>query len=176
MSKIHDYDPSKGSAFQGDVAIVPVPSGIEIATDDEIRPIDGNLILQYGEITGHNHKIILDPISGRSANFARTGETLTADPMVLILSARKARTLVRIGNARPPVGTARMFRDRQAAQAMVAAKVLARADLCVGFLKVEGAPVVLRHDEHDGIRLPVGAFYVGGQVESVGAEEQRVAD
>lgn len=172
MSKIiRDYDPARGQAFQGDVAIVPVPAGITISTLDEIKAVGNRLILQEGEVTGHHHKIALDPSGGRAANFARTeGAVLSADPMQPILAAHgKVR-------ASAKVGTARMFRDASAAQSMVSIGILARADLAVGFLKVEGGPVVVTHEEHDGIRLPIGEYYVGRQIESAGAEERVVQD
>ena len=49
---------------------------------------------------------------------------------------------------------------------------------CDGLLVAEtpGAPVELRHEEHDGIRIPVGNYLIGRQVESAGAEERVVAD
>jgi len=190
---IRDYDPAQGQAFQGDVAIIPVPEGIEIAETDEIKPVDGRLILQEGEVTGHHHAVSIDPSVGRSANFARNeAVALAGDPLQPILSARaKARA------ARPAAARTRLFRDRAAADAMVAAGVLERSDLCVGFLVVPPGQRTVVHEEHDGIRLPggdgstvqpdrnawpkgyafqAGRFYIGRQVESVGAEERRVAD
>jgi hypothetical protein len=38
-STIHDYDPAKGMAFQGDVSIIPIPKKIKIDRSDEIAPI-----------------------------------------------------------------------------------------------------------------------------------------
>lgn len=72
--------------------------------------------------------------------------------------------------------SAKMFRDPAAAAAMVSAGILTRADLCVAFLIVEDGPMTVTHEEHDGIRLPTGAYYIGRQVESAGAEERRVID
>lgn len=173
MNHIRDFDPAKGQAFQGDVAIVAVPSGIEIAETDEMAPVDGRLILQEGEVTGHHHAIILGMERSKGFRTAAAEMSYTdaiggASPDLRTKLGPKARA--------PRTGTARMFRDTTAANAMVAAKILDRADLCVGFLSVEGGSVVVRHEEHDGIRLPAGKYYVGRQVESVGAEERRVAD
>jgi len=190
---IRDYDPKLGQAFQGDVAIVPVPNGIAIATTDEIRPAGGRLILQEGEVTGHHHQITLDPSQGRAANF-RPADAALADPLAaaspelrrrLAGGGRKqaapgsAQSAAR-GQARTApegrTGKARMYRDPAAAQAMVEAGLLERGDLCVGFLVVEDGAVIVRHEEHDGLRLPAGRYYVGRQVESVGAEERAVQD
>ncbi len=155
MSIVKDYDPTKGMAFQGDVSIVPVPHGWRPSTIDEIAPVEGRLILQEGEVTGHHHAIYF------LENIPRFHDTA--------LSA----TLEAKADAKP---TARLFRDPALAQRMVSEGPLTRADLCVGFLVVEGAPITVTHEEHDGIRLPVGVFYVGNQVESAGADERRVAD
>lgn len=173
MNRIRDYDPAAGQAFQGDVAIVPVPAGVVIDTADQVKPFNGRLILQEGEVTGHHHGIsIVDPPSGRAARFRRETNATVTDPFAGA-SPDLQRAMRRSG---PAAGTAHMYRDRSAAEAMVRAKVLARSDLCVGFLVVEGGPVVITHDEHDGIRVPEGRFYIGRQVESAGAEERRVSD
>ena len=171
---IRDYDPTKGQAFQGDVAIVPIPDGIAINTADEIAPIDGRLILQEGEITGHHHAITLDPGQVRDRNF-RPADVAITDAMASATPALRQRMSGKRATV-AKTGTARMYRDREAARAMVGADILDRDDLCVGFLIVEGTPAVVRHEEHDAIRLPEGRYYVGRQVESAGEEERRVAD
>jgi len=170
---IRDYDPTKGQAFQGDVAIVPIPDGIAINTADEIAPIDGRLILQEGEVTGHHHAVTLDP-QGRSAHF-RPADAVATDVLASATPALRRRLS---GKSAPAsiAGAARMYRDRDAARAMVTAHILDRDDLCVGFLVVEGAPVIVRHEEHDAICIPAGRYYIGRQVESAGAEERLVAD
>jgi len=165
-----DYDPSQGYAFQGDISIVPVPDTIAIATTDEIAPVAGRLILQEGEVTGHHHAIRLpQPVrfrdDGAGAGSGASPRIDTADP---VLAAAFA--------AQPKVGTARMYRDQRAAEAMVRAGVLTRPDLVVGFLHVQGGPVTVTHEEHDGIRLPEGRYAIGRQVESAGAEERMVQD
>lgn len=171
--EIRDFDPAAGMAFQGDVAIIPVPDGIGISEADEIAPVAGRLILQAGEVTGHHHAITVDPSQGRSSNFRRETAAMAdvVDPF-----AGASPVLHRRLSGKRKAMTARMFRDRSAADAMIKKGILTRSDLCVGFLKVEGGPAVVRHEEHAGIRLPMGSYYVGRQVESAGAEERRVAD
>lgn len=153
MSNVRNYDPNKGMAFQGDVSIIPVPRGWRPSTIDEIAPIAGRLILQEGEVTGHHHAIYF------LENVPRFHDTALS-------AALETR----------PAATARLFRDAALAQRMVNEGPLTRADLVVGFLVVEGGPVTVTHEEHDGIRLPEGVYAIGNQVESAGAEERRVVD
>lgn len=160
---IRDYDPATGQAFQGDVSIFPVPAKLAdtLSTIDEVHPISGRLILQEGEVTGHHHAVY----------FRDDGLARHAEASAIAASALASAT------ARPvKIGTARLYRDPALAQSMVRAGPLVRADLVVGFLHVEGAPIVVRHEEHDGIRVPPGLYCIGRQVESAGAEERRVAD
>ena len=70
-------------------------------------------------------------------------------------------------------GAKKMMRQMEA---MRGKGILTRGDLAIGCLVVEGVSVVVTHEEHDGIRLPPGNYYVGRQVESAGAEERVVAD
>ena len=156
---IYDWNPSLGMAFQGDVSIIPVPTGIAISRNDEITPVAGRLILQEGEVTGHHHAITLErrPALGNASIVA---ERLMADTLA--------------GSIALP--SARMFRDPSAVTAMVKAGIITRADLAVGFLIVETGPMCLKHEEHDGIRIPIGTYLVGRQVESAGAEERVVRD
>lgn len=158
---IRDYDPASGQAFQGDVSIVPVPPKLATAlsTVDEIKPVAGRLILQEGEVTGHHHAVYF-----RDDGLAR--HTEAAD---LTAGALAAAAITKAGSAH-------LYRDQALASLMVSKGPLARADLVVGFLHVEGAPIVIRHEEHDGIRVPPGLYCIGRQVESAGAEERRVAD
>jgi hypothetical protein len=161
MQKIVDWDPADGAAFQGDVAIISMPASIKISRVDEISPVDGCLILQEGELTGHNHAIVLDrPVPTKPRKTSKAAEKLMADTLA----------------GRIEVPAARLYRDRAAVDAMVRMGVLTRADLAVGCLVVEGGPMVVTHQEHDGIRVPPGQYYVGRQVESAGAEERVVAD
>lgn len=156
---VRDWNPDAGMAFQGDVALIPVPAALaaSLATNDEIKPIDGRLILQEGEVTGHHHAIRLPGLSAQPAMYAdgalaRTMETTAALPV------------------------ARLYRDDALARRLAAEGPLARADLIVAFLKVDNGPVVVSHEEHDAIRIPPGLYAVGRQVESAGAEERRVQD
>lgn len=156
MNKIVDYNPSKGMAFQGDVAIVPVPADLakNISHKNEISPRDGRLILAEGEVTGHHHAITLD--------FPRSA---AVDKLMADALANKIA-----------VPTAKFYRDDALLNSLVSQKILTRTDLCIGFLVIEGDSFVLSHEEHDGIRIPPGCYYIGGQVESVAGEMRRVAD
>lgn len=166
--QIHDYDPSKGQAFQGDVSIVPIPADIAISTVEEITPVDGRLILQEGEVSGHHHAVDL-----RQKNFqAQPRET--GDPLLATKSPKLRRAFG--GMAKPVTGTARMYRDAAVPNEMVRRKILTRADLAIAVLVIEGGPMSVTHEEHDGIRLPAGRYLIGRQVESAGAEERIVAD
>jgi hypothetical protein len=167
-SKVRHFDPTEGQAFQGDVAIIPIPSGISISRHDEISPVDGRLILQEGEVSGHHHAIAL-----RQRNF-QSQLALTADPL---LSTRDPALKKAFGGmSQAKSGTARMYRDGAAVQAMVSKGILMRTDLAIGCLIVEGAPVLLAHEEHDTIEIPPGQYVIGRQVESAGAEERVVRD
>jgi hypothetical protein len=159
---IHDFDPCAGQAFQGDIAIIPIPAGIKINTTDEIKPVDGRLILQEGEVSGHHHAIALmeRPPAVMPRKVSRRAESLMADA----LSNKIA------------VPVARMYRDPEAVEAMRRAGILTRTDLAIGCLKVEHGSMTVSHEEHDAIRLPPGNYYVGRQVESAGAEERVVHD
>lgn len=165
--KIREFDPAAGQAFQGDIAIVPMPSDIEIATTDEIKPTAGRLIIQEGEVSGHHHAIDLPRVRQFRADTRQLGDpsVATRDPKL-----RKA-----LGGKRT-IGQARLYRDPKAVDALRDAGILTRTDLAIGCLVVEGDSVVVSHEEHDGIRLPTGKYYVGRQVESAGAEERVVAD
>lgn len=158
--RIIDFNPSHRGAFQGDLAIFKL-------TDEEAtrlkgralkEPTRGSIRLLEGEVTGHHHEIVLD----READADLDAETIT----VAALAIAKAR-------ASASRGTATLFTDESLLNAL---PWLVRKDLVIGFLVVSGGPVVLHHPEHDAIRLPVGTFYVGRQVESAGAAERVVAD
>jgi hypothetical protein len=156
MSNIRDYNDAESQAFQGDVCIFRVPDALakKLNRTDETAPFDGRLILQAGEFSGHHHAIKL-PQPAMFHDGAMAQELATKNV---------------------PVATVRMFRDAALANALIREGTLTRADLCVGFLEIEGGSVVVNHEEHDGIRLHPGCFYVGRQVESAGAEERIVKD
>lgn len=168
--QIRDYDPTLGQAFQGDVAIIPIPAGITIALTDEIKPVDGRLIIQEGEVSGHHHAVQL-PLA---RNF-RPDTATAGDPIMATTRSPKLRRAFG-GRRAADIGSARMFRDPSVASQMLRRGLLTRTDLAIGCLVVEGGPVVVSHEEHDGIRLPAGNYLIGRQVESVGAEERVVAD
>ena len=153
--KAHDWNPDEGDALQGDVILFRVPDEIKIDTLDEIAPRENKLILAEGEITGHHHAITLE----RRPTITRA-ET----------DAMLAKAL------RKKVGIARLYRDPAAIESLVRGGCLTHGRLAIGFLVVENAPMVLRHDEHDAIRIPPGRYYVGGQQEWDAGEARRVAD
>jgi hypothetical protein len=165
--QIRDFDPRQGQAFQGDIAIIPMPKAIAIATTDEIRPAGGRLIIQEGEATGHHHAIALP----RVRNF-RSDTRQIGDPSVAI----RNRKLRRVFGGKTAPASARLYRDASAVEALRHAGVLTRVNLAIGCLVIEGEPAIVTHDEHDGIRLPAGNYYVGRQAESAGAEERVVDD
>lgn len=164
-SRIFDWNPADGQAFQGDVSIIPIPKGVKVSTADEIKPVDGRLIIQEGEATGHHHAIALP-----SRNFRPAAEL--GDPVLKTRSPRLARTF----GSKAKVASAHLYRDASVAGAMQRAGILARTDLAVACLVVEDGPVVVQHEEHDGIRVPPGSYLIGRQIESAGAEERVVAD
>lgn len=155
---IKDFDPRDGLAFQGDISIIPIPSDIAINRTEEISPIDGRLIIQEGELTGHHHAIDLRP------------------PRVHSVNSQVERLMSDASGGRIPLPSAHFYRDPKVVEGMVRRGILTRSDLSIGVLIVEVGPMVLRHEEHDGIRLPVGVYLIGRQVESAGAEERRIAD
>lgn len=183
---IRDYDPTIGQAFQGDILIMPVPIGIAISRDDEIMPIDGRLILQEGEVTGHHHVITL---AERPAEVAPPKRRRTSRAAERLMAAALGGKIA--------VPTARLYRDPAAVEQMRKRGFLTRTDLPIGILIVEHGPMVVSHEEHDGIRLlaasprvgvpnldvwpggyefQYGVNYIGRQVESAGADERVVQD
>lgn len=167
--RIRNFDPTKGQAFQGDVAIIPIPDGIKISTLDEIEPKNGKLILQEGELTGHHHHIAI-----RQRNFKPAVQV--GDPVLNVRDTKLRKAFGGSKNKAAASPTARLFRDPSVATQMQKVGLLTRTDLVVGLLIVEGGPMTVTHQEHDGIRLPIGNYLIGRQVESAGAEERVVAD
>ena len=166
--QIRDFDPKQGQAFQGDVSIIPIPADIAIARNEEIKPIDNKLILQEGELTGHHHHIAL-----REKNFRTPTER--GDPVLHVRDSKLHRAFGG-GKRETVMAGAKLYRDPAVAAEMQQRGILTRADLAVGCLVVEGDAVTVAHQEHDGIRLPVGNYLIGRQIESAGEEEHRVAD
>lgn len=163
--QIRNFDPKSGQAFQGDVAIVPMPAAITIVRRDEIVPVDGRLIIQEGEASGHHHAINLP----RRHHFRP--EVAAADPVLHVRDTKLRRAF-----GGKSAGIAHLYRDPAAVEALRHAGILTRTDLAIGCLVVEGGPVVIGHEEHNGIRVPPGNYYLGRQVESAGAEERVVVD
>jgi hypothetical protein len=153
--RIKDWNPSKGDLLQGDVILFRIPDDIKIDTSDEVAPRDHKLILAEGEVTGHHHAIWLpQPTMFRDDGIVRELEAGAITPAVIT----------------------KLYRDPAALEKLVSAGQLVHGRIAIGFLVIEGAPAVLRHDEHDGVRIPSGRYYVGGQVEWDAAEERRVQD
>lgn len=162
---IHDWNPAEGDALQGDVCLFRIPDSIKVDTSDEIAAKDGRLILAEGEVTGHHHAIWgRNPPASFREDGAGSGVSEGATK-AMIAKATKAKT-----------GTAKLYRDPNAIRSLVNAKALTTDALAIGILVVEKHSVVLRHDEHDAIRIPPGRYYVGGQAEFDASEMRRVAD
>ena len=163
---IRKYNPAEGQAFQGDVSIIPIPADIAISTIEEISPVKGRLILQEGEVSGHHHAVDL-----RQKHF-QTQPRETGDPLMATRDPKLKKAL----GGMSKIGSARMYHDPAVANEMVRRGILTRTDLAIGCLVVEGAPMAVTHEEHDGISLLPGQYLIGRQVESAGAEERVVAD
>lgn len=163
--KIHDWNPDDGDALQGDVCLFRIPDDVEIDTSDEIASRDGRLILAEGEVTGHHHAIW---DRNPPTMFREDGSGSGITPFDTNTMIKKA--------ARSQSGTARLYRDPEAINALVRNGALTTTALAIGILVVEKNPVVLRHDEHEAIRIPPGRYYVGGQQEWDSAQARRVAD
>jgi hypothetical protein len=162
---VRDYDPRDGQAFQGDVAFIPIPSDIAIATDDEIPPLHDRLIVQRGELTGHHHTIYMfEDLPQTRDDGLLHAPVLTSDE-----NGAKPRPMTRRA-------TAHLYRDPTAARQMAQRGLLTRSNLAIGCLIVDGGAVIVRHEEHDGIRIPPGRYLVGRQIESAGHEQRFVQD
>lgn len=162
--KIIDWN-GDNDCCQGDVLLFRLPDSIKINTSDEIAPRDNKLLLAEGEVTGHHHAIWFSPTMFR----ANEGEGDGIDMTGMIAKAMKK-------NANAQTGTAKLYRDPVAVRALITSKELTTDRLAIGILVIDGAPMILRHDEHDAIRIPVGRYYVGGQQEWDAGEARRVAD
>lgn len=163
--KIHDWNPDEGDALQGDVCLFRLPAHIKVDTSEEIAAKDGRLILAEGEITGHHHAIWdRNPPTMFREDGGGAGHTEAATA-AMIKAVAPVKT-----------GTAKLYRDPKAVAALMKSGELTTGVLAIGILVVEKQPVVLRHDEHDAIRIPPGRYYVGGQQEWDAASARRVAD
>lgn len=177
--RIIDWNPADGDLCQGDVIVARIPDAVSIAMAEEIRPRDNRLILAEGEVTGHHHAIWFpQPAKFRDDAMARSlGVDLDAvRECTERLHNGEVKSLAEIERAEAVTGTARLYRDDDAIHQLTQLGELTHGRLAIGLLVVDGAPVVLRHDEHDAVRIPPGRYYVGGQSEWDAAEERRVAD
>lgn len=168
--RILNYDPKQGQAFQGDVSIIPIPSDLSVSTIDEIQAKDGKLILQEGELTGHHHHIALP----RQRNFKPARDV--GDPVLNVRDTRLRKAFGGKSKEKDVDATARLYRDPNIAAEMQRRGIITRTDLVVGCLVINGGPMMIVHQEHDGIRTPPGSYLIGRQIESAGAEERVVAD
>jgi hypothetical protein len=168
MTKIVDWNPDNGDAPQGDVCIFRLPQTIDLskATDAKEMPYrDNKLILAEGEVTGHHHAI-WNPQPTMFRPDEGSGGAVVPDLLAQLLNKPMGKI----------AGVAKMFNSPSIISKLVAMGELTVSTLAIGILEVTGAPMVLRHDEHDGIRIPVGTYYVGGQREFNAALERRIAD
>lgn len=161
-----EYTGNNGVARQGDVLIFKLPKNIELNRVNEITPRSGKLILLEGEMTGHHHSIdVLERPTSK-------------DVVVPIKTSRTVEDMLsKASNVTPAVTN--FYKDDGVTKQLVDAGILTRTDLYIGTLEVSGGGdigVVLKHQEHAGIRLTEGCYYVGRQIESAGAEERVVAD
>ncbi len=154
---IIDFDPAHRGAAQGDLYLFRLTDNEAVKLQGSpLKSFDrGTIRLLEGEVTGHHHEIIADHLMPEAVAIANAA-----------LAIAKAQ-------AAASRGVATLHRDDALARSL---KWLRRTDLIIGFLRVERGPVVLRHPEHDAIRLPAGLYYVGRQIESAGAEDRVVAD
>jgi len=156
---IKDFDVKQGLACQGDVWAIAIPKDVPVDRSNEIAPKGGRLIIQEGESTGHHHAFDL-----MEREVPRSKEV---DSLI-----KKAL------NNEIPLPTAHFYHDvnQKVSKALLNRKILTRTDLTIGILVVENGPMCLSHEEHSGIRFPVGAYLLGGQIESVHMEERKVID
>ena len=158
--QIIDYPAdAKGAFCQGDIIIWRLPADIEVDRSQKIAERDGRIIISEGETIGHFHAIEL--MGGSAVHRFRD------DAMAYSLER---------GHTASRTGTATLYIDSAVTQELDRRRVLTRTNQCIGYLIVEGGPVVLSHPEHDGAHLPAGSYYVGFQSESVAGEMRRVQD
>lgn len=159
---IREWRPEEGDLCQGDVLMFQLPKGFAPARTDAIQPRDDKLILAEGEVTGHHHAIWFNPPMFRDDGLARALAPNLQDDVALRGDSHSAAVAQTPPAA--PEGMAALYRDDELVRRLVKDDLLRDASLCVGFLVVE-APVLLRHQEHDAIRIPPGFYYVGRQRE-----------
>ncbi len=162
------WNPEEGQAFQGDIVLMKLPEEIVVARYRVlVPPTEARVVLQEGELTGHLHRIA----NGGGLTFFRDDglarDLPPADAVEPCASRREEK---------PRTGRAGLYEDFVALQQMIDSGLLRRGLCSIGFLVVEGGPVVLEHEEHAPILIPAGAYYVGGQQEFDAASVKRVCD
>lgn len=162
MARELEYKDFNGVARQGDVLIFRLPKSITVSEVNEMSPTNGRLIVLEGEMTGHHHAIdVMDRPTHIPMKPSKTVEDI-------FFKAQNVTGAV-----------VKMYNDRGVVDQLVAQKILNRSDLFIGVLSIKNGGDVgclLKHDEHDAIRLTEGCYYVGRQIESAGAEERVVRD
>jgi hypothetical protein len=162
MKRLQDFE----IAFQGDIWMMKLPDNYVQSNEmeHEIGLINGKLILQEGEMTGHHHHIdVMERPATKSFNESWWEEF--DDP-----------TLRDIFGQERPAFSAKLFAASKVANKLVSDQKLMRPDLTTGLLIIENGPAKVQHQEHDFIGLMPGKYVVGRQLESVAGEERRVAD
>ena len=159
--RMNDFD----QAYQGDIWMMKLPDSYEVTLENEIEPIQGKLILQEGEMTGHHHHVdVMErPVAKAPVN-ENWWEEFNDPTLRDIFGVQRPRTV------------SKMFAGSKVADALVRDDVLTRPDLVVGLLVVENGPTKVSHQEHSPILLHPGKYVIGRQIESVAGEERRVAD
>jgi hypothetical protein len=161
---IRHWDPGGGDLCQGDVVLFQLPEGLAPIRTDSIPPREGKLILAEGEVTG--------PMF-RDDGLARAlAPTLDEEPRLCGGSHSGTRVQTR---PLAEQAMAVLCRDEELVRRLEEDGLLTEGSLCVGFLVVE-APVLLRHQEHDAVRIPPGLYYVGRQRELHAGGERRISD
>lgn len=132
----------------------------EVGHRREFAVSNRKLILMSGEVTGHHHAIALLDRPPETFVRSKAADTLMADALA----------------GKIAIPTAKLYRAPSVTSEMQRLGTLTRADLIVALLVVDVGPMCLSHEEHDTIRIPPGAYLIGRQVESAGAEERAVRD
>ena len=174
---VHEFDSTHRGAPQGDLMVFRLTDAEASRLGGvELKPARRGVIrLLEGEVTGHHHEIVLGAGETRGSPRRPKLDDGANTPSLTQVAEAAATTALGLARARASAATgkATLRGDETLARSL---PWLTRTDLMIGFLKVEAGPVVLRHPEHESIRLPAGVYYVGRQVESAGAEERMVAD
>lgn len=187
---VHEWNPDEGDLCQGDVLLFRLPDGFHnLDRSRPTAPRDGNLILAEGEVTGHNHAIHVnqrtidaqietaalrcdDGMDRRVVNAGHLTERgsvgLVEDARILLFHLARA--------LEAQIHSTALYRDDVLVRRLVDDGHLTDGSLCVGFLAVEDEPVLLRHQEHDAVRIPPGLYYVGRQREFWKDAARQVAD